>query len=1464
MALSNLYVVLKTGWSLGVTITACILAFAFFRGAPRGSGSSRPSVRPAREQRDGVRRLVRRVHDRRREHGRPPGARDAHRRAARRRAPRRVVRRDRRARRLRRHPREAAAREPRGAPVPHRHRDRGDDPRPPRPGRQGSGQARLLGGAGAPRRGDRLAEGRARGVDAVPPPRAPSGCPFTLAGLPAARWGLAVETSVLLVGSRRARLLPDRLVDARSARLLTYGVLAPAMVARGVIEAVSYARHRPVDALGRRPRCSCRSGLVDVRLPVAERRGVVRRPRPRAVAARGRGTRSRSPPSRRRASLVRRRAPRPRAGHRRCSCARCSGSRSGWGRSPCRSASCSASWRRASPARPTRRRRRRSARSRSSSTAGSCPASSCRTSWARTSPGGIGLHAADLLTDLKSGYLLGARPRPQLAAQLLGTVVGAAAIVPVFDLLVPDASVLGSEKLPGARRAGLGGRLARPRGRRRRAPPHRPRRDRRRVGARRRPRPARALRCPRARARSCRPPPASASPWSSPARARSRSSSARPLAEALRRRAAARSRSGRCSPSRPGSSPARASWASSSRSLLALGAGGLSVGRGDRRRRVRARDARPRRGRRSSRAARRTTRRAPSRALGAEARACSRRPAPTTRAEALAGVRPPVAPAPRTTLFVNVHAPAAAARSGSRPPRRRSSRAALGPRAWRGSDVLLPRARARRDRAARVRRRGRARASVGLGRPGARARGRAGRRTVAAAALVVRRRPTSPASPRLRGGGRPARPGRPPRRASRRPCRSSPSPAGRGGCELDRRRPPRAGGRVPGAGGRSDRRRGRVRGGVPARARARRGAGGGGSARRGGGVDRRRGVGGERSGASARRSRRVRTAGAGDWRVLYPSLPIVRSAADHSLASRRVSRPAPERRDGDPGPRAAPGPRGTRWRAAPSRSASSSSRELRVGRTRGAARAWPVRARLEHRAPELVGVQEHRLGEVHRGLRLVGRDGGEIVAAVHLLVREPAALVAEDDRGPPLRGTRDRLARDLRPATSRRLPRTRRELVPTTQAQSATASSSVRTSRGRSSSSSACTATRRAVAKSCVPSSAIAQSARPKFFIARATAPRFSGLRGRTSTRRTGAPRSSPPPLVSGAMPHGSARAARRVNPPRARNPVRAPPRLRRRRRLPLRGHRRDRRGAEALRPRRRPRPLARDRARRRAPARRTLPPAGPSPVLADARYLVACSPAASPARSSRATCTACGSSSSLVDALGARRLRRRRRAEVARRGAAAPVGRARRDGERGRRRHAARRPRARGAPHLQAGRVLRARGARGRASSSSRSRASGSFRRSPPRSPGSRSRSSCGSSRSGWAGARARSRPSRNAGGSGEGRGQERQHDPEHVVEVEGSVNPLAARLAAARFHGDDRQAVPARLGAERPQERLAAEPRHPDVEDHDRRRGAGAEAREGVVAVGRHDHLRPAVLERRREPRPHVRVRLDHQHSS
>ena len=49
---------------------------------------------------------------------------------------------------------------------------------------------------------------------------------------------------------------------------------------------------------------------------------------------------------------------------------------------------------------------------------------------------------ADLLNDLKSGYLLGADPRRQFMAQLLGILAGTAATVTGFYLLVPDASVM--------------------------------------------------------------------------------------------------------------------------------------------------------------------------------------------------------------------------------------------------------------------------------------------------------------------------------------------------------------------------------------------------------------------------------------------------------------------------------------------------------------------------------------------------------------------------------------------------------------------------------------------------------------------------------------------------------------------------------------------------------------------------------------------------------------------------------------------------------------------------------------------------------------------------------------------------------------------------------------------------------------------------------------------------------------
>ncbi len=57
-------------------------------------------------------------------------------------------------------------------------------------------------------------------------------------------------------------------------------------------------------------------------------------------------------------------------------------------------------------------------------------------------------HAGDLLTDLKSGYLLGAKPRQQFIAQFFGVLAGGVVVVPVFFLLVPNASVLGTEQWP--------------------------------------------------------------------------------------------------------------------------------------------------------------------------------------------------------------------------------------------------------------------------------------------------------------------------------------------------------------------------------------------------------------------------------------------------------------------------------------------------------------------------------------------------------------------------------------------------------------------------------------------------------------------------------------------------------------------------------------------------------------------------------------------------------------------------------------------------------------------------------------------------------------------------------------------------------------------------------------------------------------------------------------------------------
>jgi OPT family oligopeptide transporter len=52
------------------------------------------------------------------------------------------------------------------------------------------------------------------------------------------------------------------------------------------------------------------------------------------------------------------------------------------------------------------------------------------------------LSSADLLNDLKSGYLLGANPRRQFAAQAAGIITGTIATTLCYFVLVPDASVL--------------------------------------------------------------------------------------------------------------------------------------------------------------------------------------------------------------------------------------------------------------------------------------------------------------------------------------------------------------------------------------------------------------------------------------------------------------------------------------------------------------------------------------------------------------------------------------------------------------------------------------------------------------------------------------------------------------------------------------------------------------------------------------------------------------------------------------------------------------------------------------------------------------------------------------------------------------------------------------------------------------------------------------------------------------
>src|SRR5947209_8550458 len=61
---------------------------------------------------------------------------------------------------------------------------------------------------------------------------------------------------------------------------------------------------------------------------------------------------------------------------------------------------------------------------------------------------GAATSSADLLTDLKSGYLLGANPRQQFLAQFSGIFVGTLVTVLTFAVLVPNAQVLGTDQFP--------------------------------------------------------------------------------------------------------------------------------------------------------------------------------------------------------------------------------------------------------------------------------------------------------------------------------------------------------------------------------------------------------------------------------------------------------------------------------------------------------------------------------------------------------------------------------------------------------------------------------------------------------------------------------------------------------------------------------------------------------------------------------------------------------------------------------------------------------------------------------------------------------------------------------------------------------------------------------------------------------------------------------------------------------
>lgn len=61
---------------------------------------------------------------------------------------------------------------------------------------------------------------------------------------------------------------------------------------------------------------------------------------------------------------------------------------------------------------------------------------------------GIAGSSADLLTDLKTGYILGANPRKMFLAQFIGIFAGTAIVIPAFYLIVPTPGIIGSDMFP--------------------------------------------------------------------------------------------------------------------------------------------------------------------------------------------------------------------------------------------------------------------------------------------------------------------------------------------------------------------------------------------------------------------------------------------------------------------------------------------------------------------------------------------------------------------------------------------------------------------------------------------------------------------------------------------------------------------------------------------------------------------------------------------------------------------------------------------------------------------------------------------------------------------------------------------------------------------------------------------------------------------------------------------------------